>query len=147
MEEKIFWDASNETLFLEKFRENCDLLLTNDNSDVSINDKITTFSSFFADKSMHVFGKTVKSRTCELPPPKKENQTSLIKNANLREKILHGQETAFLKIKMMRLDKNSCETALSIIELKPKRKKIIKGKKVKSLMKEPKNNLENFGKR
>ena len=91
--------------------------------------------------------KLLKLEHVTRPPERKINQPSLMKNAKMREKILHGQETVFLNIKMMRLDKNSSETALNITKLKPKLKNCIKGKKVKNLTTQQKSNLENFGKR
>ena len=61
-EDKIFWDPTKETLFINQLSENYDLFLVNENSDVHINDKINTFSKLLADISMKVFGKTVKAK-------------------------------------------------------------------------------------
>lgn len=66
-EEKIVWDPAKETLFLNKLRENQEILLTNENSDVPINEKVTAFSSLLAETSMNVFGKTIKTLPSSMP--------------------------------------------------------------------------------
>lgn len=59
-EDKIFWDPTKESIFLDRLTENYNDLLDIENSELSINDKIKKFSNFLSENSKHVFGKTIK---------------------------------------------------------------------------------------
>ena len=131
--ERIFWDATNETLFLEKLRENYDVLLTNDNSDASLNDKATPFSSLLAETSMNVFGKFVKTRTCNSPTRKKIKSVWFNEECENARKDFARTRNSFLKHKNDATRQEFVRNRTKYNRIKTKAKKLYKRKEGQKL--------------
>ena len=145
-EEKIVWDPAKETLFLNKLRENHELLLTNENSDASINEKVTAFSSLLAETSVNVFGKTIKTRPSSMPTRKKTKFAWFNEECENARKDFAKARNVFLKTKNGANRQDFVRTRTKYNRIKTKAKKLFKIKEGQKLNDEAKKQPRKFGK-
>ena len=125
--------------------ESQNILLSIENSEMSVNDKIINFSKYLLDNSLQVFGKTFTSQNSKCGDAKKKSSWFNENCKNAQKDFARARNT-FLKYKTDANRREFAKNRTKYNRLKSKAKKLHKIKEGNKLNEFAKNQPKQFGK-